>query len=170
MNHALQHQSPIRATQDRLAGALRMRHETGDIPFLVADAGNAVERTVRIGVFGGFAPGIHIAPKDLVVRFKAGQCLFVRKVAAFAVGNRQAHELVWRIRLVNGESVVAVFRKMCSQRNWSERLRISAPGNSPASQRIWKPLQMPSTSPPLAANPCTASITGLNLAMAPVRR
>ena len=35
------------------------------------------------------------------------------------------------IWFVNGESVVAVFRKTCSQRNCSERLRISAPGQQP---------------------------------------
>ena len=36
----------------------------------------------------------------------------------------------------------------CSQRNLRSRLRSIAPGSSPASSRIWKPLQMPSTGPP----------------------
>jgi len=47
-------------------------------------------------------------------------------------------------------------------------LRISAPGSNPASVRIWKPLQMPSTGPP-PANFFTACITGENRAIAPVR-
>ena len=34
--------------------------------------------------------------------------------------------------------------------NFSAALRISTPGSSPASHRIWKPLQTPSTSPPCA--------------------
>jgi hypothetical protein len=46
----------------------------------------------------------------------------------------------------------------------------SAPGNSRASHSTWKPLRMPSTSPPSAANAITDSITGENLAIAPARR
>src|ERR1035437_2633402 len=53
VNHALQHQSPISAAQDRLAGALRMRHRAGHVPLLVADAGDAVEGAVRVGGFRG---------------------------------------------------------------------------------------------------------------------
>jgi hypothetical protein len=45
-----------------------------------------------------------------------------------------------------------------------------APGSMPASSRIWKPLQMPSTGPPDCAKLRTASITGEKRAMAPVRR
>ncbi len=51
---------------------------------------------------------------------------------------------------------------------WS--LRISAPGSRWDSQRIWKPLQIPSTgSPPLAAV-TTSVITGAKRAIAPQRR
>ena len=49
-------------------------------------------------------------------------------------------------------------------------LSSSAPGSRPASQRTWKPLQMPSTGPPLAANSPTASIAGEKRAIAPARR
>ena len=38
--------------------------------------------------------------------------------------------------LVNGESATFVLMKTCSQRNCSERLRINAPGKSPASHKI----------------------------------
>ena len=43
------------------------------------------------------------------------------------------------------------------------------PGTSPASARTWKPLQMPSTWPPAAANSETPRITGLKRAMTPAR-
>ena len=46
----------------------------------------------------------------------------------------------------------------------------SAPGSSPASVRIWKPLQMPMTGPPFFAKAATSSITGAKRAMAPQRR
>ena len=49
-------------------------------------------------------------------------------------------------------------------------LRIRTPGSSPDSQRIWKPLQIPSTSPPRAACARTASMIAARLAMAPQRR
>ena len=51
---------------------------------------------------------------------------------------------------------------------WS--LRISAPGSRCDSQRIWKPLQMPSTGSPRPAAATTSVITGANRAMAPQRR
>ena len=46
----------------------------------------------------------------------------------------------------------------------------SAPGRSPASHRIWKPLQMPSTGPPSRAKAMTDSMTGEKRAIAPTRR
>ena len=56
------------------------------------------------------------------------------------------------------------------ERNFTPALRSIAPGRSPASCRIWKPLQIPITGPPPRANSPTAFITGLKRAMAPVRR
>src|SRR5260370_264215 len=49
--------------------------------------------------------------------------------------------------------------------NFSRALRMRTPGRRPASQRIWKPLQTPSTSPPPAAKSRTASIIGARPAM-----
>ena len=51
---------------------------------------------------------------------------------------------------------------------WS--LRIRAPGSRWDSQRIWKPLQMPSTGIPLLAASTTSVITGAKREMAPHRR
>src|ERR1039457_7010854 len=48
VNHALEPQSPVGASQHWLAGAFGMRHEAGDVALLVADTGDAVERAVRI--------------------------------------------------------------------------------------------------------------------------
>src|ERR1019366_9335434 len=50
----------------------------------------------------------------------------------------------------------------------SPALRISAPGSRPASVRIWKPLQMPSTSPPPSAKRFTDCMTGEKRASAQV--
>ena len=46
----------------------------------------------------------------------------------------------------------------------------SVPGSSPASHSTWKPLQIPSTSPPSSAKARTDSITGEKRAIAPQRR
>ena len=56
------------------------------------------------------------------------------------------------------------------QMNLSEAFRMRTPGRSPASHRIWKPLQMPRTGPPAFANATTSSITGEKRASAPQRR
>ena len=74
------------------------------------------------------------------------------------------------VAMGDAESVVPAVRRNSWQVNFSPRLRIRAPGNSPASTRIWKPLQMPNTRPPSAAKCLTALMTGENLAMAPQRR
>ena len=47
---------------------------------------------------------------------------------------------------------------------------MSTPGSMPASHRIWKPLQIPITSPPASACARTACITGEKRAIAPQRR
>ena len=52
----------------------------------------------------------------------------------------------------------------------SPRFFCSAPGRRPASVRTWKPLQMPTTGPPAAANAATAPMTGEKRARAPGRR
>jgi hypothetical protein len=54
--------------------------------------------------------------------------------------------------------------------NRSPEFRIIAPGSKPASSKIWKPLQMPRTRPPLLANFSTDFITEEKRAIAPVRR
>ena len=54
--------------------------------------------------------------------------------------------------------------------NRSPAFLVSAPGSRCASQRIWKPLQMPSTGSPARAAGISSPITGENLAMAPHRR
>ena len=46
----------------------------------------------------------------------------------------------------------------------------SAPGSRPASQRTWKPLQIPSTGPPAPGELATAPIAGEKRAIAPARR
>ena len=54
--------------------------------------------------------------------------------------------------------------------NFSEALRISAPGSSPASVRIWKPLHTPRTGVPRLARSATARMMGECAAMAPQRK
>src|SRR3990167_2374233 len=61
---------------------------------------------------------------------------------------------------VNAVSALSTRSQVDWQRYWRHSLRIRAPGRSLASQRIWKPLQEPSTRPPRATNSGSASTTG----------
>ena len=61
-------------------------------------------------------------------------------------------------------------RRWSRQTNFWWSLRIRAPGSRWDSQRIWKPLQMPSTGSPRPAASMTSVITGENREMAPQRR
>ena len=115
--------------------------------------------------------GVHVAEHDAVLVFQFRQRLLVAEVIAFHVadGNLQHFALGQLLRVrsvraldanVHGLADVLQVRRCASAR----------PGSSPDSQRIWKPLQMPRTSPPSAANLRTDSMTGENFAIAPVRR
>jgi hypothetical protein len=68
---------------------------------------------------------------------------------------------VWLFSTLSGTS---------RQMKWRLALRIRAPGSRPASVRIWKPLQTPSTATPRPAESATARITGDRAAIAPERR
>ena len=72
------------------------------------------------------------------------------------------------IASVNGVRFDSTRSQTSRQTNLSPALRSMAPGRSPASQRIWKPLQIPRTAPPRAANAATESMTGEKRAIAPL--
>src|SRR5437773_4915998 len=61
-NDALEYRLAIRTAEDGLAGALRMRHETGHVSAFVADAGDVLNRPIWIGHFICFTLRGHIAP------------------------------------------------------------------------------------------------------------
>ncbi len=73
-------------------------------------------------------------------------------------------------RPVHAVLVFSTRSRWSRQTKCSPALRTSAPGSSPASQRIWKPLQMPRTGMPRCAASTTSTITGANRAIAPARR
>src|SRR5207253_2640622 len=77
----------------------------------------------------------------------------------------------WRRRpVVNGVRSLSMRTWIQSQRYSSDAFRTSAPGSSPASQRIWKPLQLPRTAPPSSAKRRSSYVPGESLAIAPARR
>ena len=71
---------------------------------------------------------------------------------------------------MNGVSAVSTRRLTYRQTNLRPVFRMRPPGRRPASIRIWKPLQMPITSPPSAAKSVMDCMMGLKRAMAPQRR
>src|SRR4051812_42119123 len=48
-HHRFEQDETVSAAERALTGALRMRHEADDIPALAADAGDVVQRSIRIG-------------------------------------------------------------------------------------------------------------------------
>ena len=72
--------------------------------------------------------------------------------------------------LVQAVDALSIRSGWSVQTNLRTSLRRSAPGSRCDSQRIWKPLQMPSTGSPSRAPVTIDSITGANRAMAPQRR
>ena len=92
-------------------------------------------------------------------------------VVALGVGDRHAQDLA--LAQLAGERQVGRARPAGGRRGTGSAGRgcaRMAPGRRPASSRIWKPLQMPSTRPPASAWRLTAPITGDSAASAPARR
>ena len=71
---------------------------------------------------------------------------------------------------VHGIDALTTSSSTWRQTNRSDVFGSSAPGSSPASHSTWKPLQMPSTSPPLRAKRSTSPMIGAKRAIAPTRR
>src|SRR5947208_4134695 len=85
VDQAFENQSPIRAAENRLARALRVRHQAGDVAAFIAYPGNVPERTVRVRLLSDFAVRVAVLPKDLIVGLEVVQRSFVGEVTAFTV-------------------------------------------------------------------------------------
>ncbi len=171
LHDGFEEQSAIRAAERGLASPFRMRHEPDDVAALVAEAGNAMDRSIGIGIVRHCPRRIAIAKHDLPVSIQSLDDIWRRKVVAFTMCDWNAQHLSGptssregrvgfldpNVHVLAVELEIRAFRSM-------------APGSSPASSRIWNPLHTPSTGPPWSANAVTAGMIGENLAIAPVRR
>ena len=170
-----------RSTRQRVDRVLGMGHQADHVAGLVAHPGDVPRRAVRV------LPR-RVAVGDLAVRLERVEHLLRRPVAPFAVLGRDREplaaveaRLAGRVVLLSPSGVTTdrsatlTARPAAIRSTWRQTKRMlslssSAPGSRPASQRTWKPLQIPSTGPPPAANSATASIAGEKRAIAPARR
>src|SRR6187549_1175815 len=65
-----QHDAAIGAAELQLGRPLWMRHQTHNVALPVTNAGNAVERSVRVPLGPDFAGGICVAEDDLAIRLE----------------------------------------------------------------------------------------------------
>ena len=82
---------PVVRAEDRLGGALRVRHQAGHVAGRVHDAGDRPQRAVRVGRVvraGRRAGGVDVAEQDLAVALERVERRVVGVVAALAVGDR----------------------------------------------------------------------------------
>jgi len=75
LDHRRQHDAAIGAAERELRGALRMRHQADDIALAIADAGNAVERSVRIPFRANLTCGAGVVV-NVALMFPAGIVTF----------------------------------------------------------------------------------------------
>src|SRR5947209_6563021 len=71
-----------------------MRHQTGHVTALVADASDVFKRTIWIGRLSRLARGIDVTPEDLILCIQPRQRGFISKIATLAVRDGQAQESV----------------------------------------------------------------------------
>ena len=165
--------APIRAASGRAARrrrcpsrSLMARSGCGIRPTtlraLIADAGDVVDRAIGV---------VDIANDDPIITLQLSQGLGVTRVVALEVVDRDAKDLTDLGRVRSAPSRRS--RPVARPRHTGTSVPGSSatrPGSRPASVSTWKPLQMPITGPPSAANSATAPMTGEKRAMAPGRR
>src|ERR1700680_3251914 len=89
--HGAQNDQAIGGIEGRFHGALRVRHQARDVALAVADAGNVVERAIRIARGVICALWSCIAEQNLAILFEIGERCFIGVVVAVIVcdGNFQ---------------------------------------------------------------------------------
>src|SRR5690606_42014240 len=85
LDHRLESEPSIGASERRFAGALGMRHHPHDVAAPVADAGDVVERSVGVDGRSGLAVLVGVAEHDLAVRLQLREHVGIREVVALAV-------------------------------------------------------------------------------------
>ena len=146
---------PVGVAEERIGRPLGVRHHPEDIPRLVDDPGDIRQRSVGIRLRGDVArrrrsTGRRPVPPPSSRRSVSA----IGEVVPFAVRDRE-----WRSTSPGGTAPVnrvpafSTRRWTYLQTNRSEAFRSSTPGRSPASSRIWNPLQMPITGPPAGSEP-----------------
>ena len=63
MEDAFKNQATVGAAEQCFTGALRVRHESGDVTALVADAGDVLDRTIGIRLVGQLTLGVGVLPE-----------------------------------------------------------------------------------------------------------
>ena len=149
----------VGAAGARVGGALGVGHQAQNVPPRSEHAGDPADRAVRVLAVAEREPVLVLEPRQIVGRADV----------AVVVRDRQ---LDLAQRVAGGE-----------QRGAGRDLDLDRPADElepgvadqgarqgPASARIWKPLQIPSTATPAAARRITSAITGARAAIAPQRR
>ena len=147
----------------RLDHPFGVRHHAQHIALGVEYAGDVARRSVDVLI---------VAERDLAFALDPVERRGIGEIVAVMMRHRNADRLALRgtERRVNRLEVFSTVSSTVWQTKRMPALRISAPGSSPASVRIWKPLQMPSTATPRSAAAITAPTTGERAAIAPERR
>lgn len=93
LNHRLKDSETGGFPQNTLRCALGMRHESGNIPPLIADSGNIGNGTIGIARFVGHAGGIDIPPENLAMGFNVRQTCRIDVITSIPMGHRNSHPL-----------------------------------------------------------------------------
>src|SRR5213082_2442329 len=147
----------VLTAQCRGVTALRMRHDPHHVVAGVGHACDIVGRAVRVVA--------HVAPHHATGRLELGSRTRLHHVAPVAVRDRDLQDFAALVQA--GERRVGLLdtHPRWTRQEPQPRVPHQAPGSSPASHRIWNPLQMPSTAPLARACSATAVMTGENRAI-----
>src|SRR4029077_16774753 len=94
--HRAEQLEPVSAAQLRLGTSLRMGHHTEHVAALVDDAGDVVQRAVRVGAGHDASARIAVTKDHLAVLLESRQHSRLGEVAALAVSDRHANDLAVR--------------------------------------------------------------------------
>ena len=162
--------STVLATKDGFAGTFRVWHQARHITSLVANPCDIVQRAVRIRQLRRSTLCVDILPEDLISLLELRQSPFIGKVTTFTMCDGQPQQpalgnLASERRFVRGRLEKDVFAAELERTIADEGARKQT-GFAQNLETVANARTRPSS----AAKFWTALMTGLNLAMAPVRR
>jgi hypothetical protein len=95
-HHGLENLCTVRAADSFVASPVGVRHQTENISFAITNAGNVLNGTIRIRFGHDMTTVIGVSHNDASIFVELAQCLVVREVTSFTMGDWHSKQRSFR--------------------------------------------------------------------------